>query len=216
MPSAATVWGASTSDWDHFDLVLGLGADLLPVVSNPTAQISAQSKIKDIGKTPSRYNKAGKAVGITDWTAKQASFQEITLWASKPDYGICLQTREVRAFDIDVPDPQASKALVDFISNFLMRQLPMRQRSNSGKTLLAFRLSGEIAKRTIPVQGGVIEFLGTGNQFVAIGTHPSGVHYDWAGGLPYEIPEISLVEFEEVWAEPVSYTHLTLPTILRV
>ena len=201
MPSAATVWGASTSDWDHFDLVLGLGADLLPVVSNPTAQISAQSKIKDIGKTPSRYNKAGKVVGITDWTAKQASFQEITLWASKPDYGICLQTREVRAFDIDVPDPQASKTLVDFINNFLMRHLPTRQRPNSGKTLLAFRLSGEIAKRTIPVQGGVIEFLGTGNQFIAVGTHPSGVRYDWAGGLPYEIPELSLIEFEEVWAE---------------
>ena len=73
MPSAAIVWGASAPEWDHFDLVLGLGADLLPVVSNPTAQISAQSKIKDIGKTPSRYNRQDKVVGITDWTAKQAS-----------------------------------------------------------------------------------------------------------------------------------------------
>jgi len=93
-----------------------------------------------------------------------------------------------------------------------MRHLPTRQRPNSGKTLLAFRLSGEIAKRTIPVQGGVIEFLGTGNQFVAIGTHPSGVHYDWVGGLPYEIPEISLVEFEEVWAELIKVYATGEPT----
>ena len=28
-------------------------------------------------------------------------------------------------------------------------------------------------------EGGLVEFLATGQQFVALGTHPSGVRYEW-------------------------------------
>ena len=200
MASVPATYGASPDDWTHFDLVLGLGADLLPVVSNPLAELDPDSKLKEIGKTPSRYNGAGRVVGIAGWTAHQASDGDIARWARQGDYGICLQTRTVRALDIDVPDDELAEEITIFVARHLGQQLPARMRVNSGKVLLAFTLPGELPKRKMTVEGGIIEFLATGQQFVAIGTHPSGARYEWLGGLPGEFPELDLAEFEALWA----------------
>jgi len=201
VPAAQTLgnWGATSGDWMHFDLVLGLGGDLLPVVSNPTAEVWPDSKIKEIGKTPSRYNQARKVVGIAGWTSYQASDSELARWATEPDYGICLQTRTVRGLDIDVPDESKAQAITDFVAKYLRVALPARYRLNSGKVLLAFALPGEMAKRKMVVDGGIVEFLATGQQFVAAGTHPSGTRYEWAGGLPCKIPTLGLDKFEALW-----------------
>src|SRR5260221_542023 len=52
-------YGASVEEWINFSLVLGLTSDLLPVVANPNAVIGEHSKLKALGKTPSRYNWRG-------------------------------------------------------------------------------------------------------------------------------------------------------------
>lgn len=192
--------GATPDDWTHFDLILGLGEDLLPVVSNPNAEVSAQSKVKDIGKTPSKYNPSGKVVGIPNWTAKKSKSKEIDQWATEPDYGICMQTRTIRGLDVDVPDHDKAKVITDFIAAELGRILPTRFRNNSGKVLQAFTLPGDMPKRKLIVDGGMIEFLATGQQFIAIGTHPSGARYEWDGGLPTEFPSIPLDTFEDLWS----------------
>ena len=193
-------YGASPDDWTHFDLVLGLGPDLLPVVSNPLAEIDPDSKMKELGKTPSRYNGAGRAVGIAGWTSHQASDGEIARWSRQADYGICLQTRTVRALDIDVPDAELAEEITLFIAARLGQQLPARMRQNSGKVLLGFTLPGDMPKRKMVVEGGIVEFLATGQQFIAIGTHPSGARYEWLGGLPDAFPELELAEFESLWS----------------
>ena len=193
-------YGASPDDWTHFDLVLGLGPDLLPVVSNPTATISPDSKMKELGKTPSRYNGSHQAVGIPKWTEHQASDADLTRWARDADLGICLQTRTVRALDIDVPDPELAEEITIFVSQHLCQQLPARMRGNSGKVLLAFTLPGDMPKRKMVVEGGIVEFLATGQQFIAIGTHPSGARYEWLGGLPDAFPTLDLAEFEALWS----------------
>jgi len=211
-------YGASPDDWSHFDLVLGLGADLLPVVSDPLAEISPDSKMRDLGKTPSRYNKDGKVVGIPGWTDHQSSDGDIARWSREPDYGICLQTRTVRALDIDVADGGLSGTIVLFVETHLSQYIPLRRRSNSGKCLLAFVLQGEMPKRKMVVEGGIIEFLATGQQFVAIGTHPSGHRYEWIAGLPSEFPELEPEEFEALWSalaerfatEPVEQAALSM------
>lgn len=193
--------GATPDEWDHFDLVLGLGTDLLPVVSNTAAKISPDSKIKELGKTPSLYKKDGTVVGIAGWTSHQASDGDIARWAKQPDYGICLQTRLVRALDIDVADELFAAEISAFIQAHLGHvALPRRYRANSGKCLLAFALPGELAKRKMVVSGGMVEFLATGQQFIAVGTHPSGVRYEWVGGLPLEFPVLTLDQFEALWA----------------
>lgn len=189
-------WGAAPAEWSHFDLVLGLGDDLLPVVSNPTAKISPGSKMGAIGKTPSVYNRNGHAVGIPEWTSKIADTKQITQWSEQPDYGICVQTRLCRAIDVDVTDHQEAKHIREALD---LLDLPTRTRANSSKFLLAFMLHGTFTKRTIRTLNGIIEFLATGQQFVAVGTHPSGARYEWPDGLPEVIPEMSPDVFEDAW-----------------
>ena len=194
-----TMPGATPGEWSHFDLILGLREDLLPVICNPEAQISPKSSLKKLGKTPSQYNNKRLATGFLDWTQHQTNQSELDKWSKEPDYGICIQTRKVRALDVDVPDTELAQVIEQFIETYLSSKLPKRMRGNSGKFLLAFTLKGELAHREFPVEGGVIEFLGTGQQFVAFGMHDSGVPYEWRGGLPLEIPELELQVFEDLW-----------------
>lgn len=194
----ASQFGAAPAEWAHF-VALGLTADLLPVVSNPTAPISPNSKMKGLGKTPSRYNSTGQAVGIPAWTEHQTTEAGIKRWSAVSDLGICIQTREVRAIDIDIADPAQAQRVRDAIE-MIVGELPVRMRANSGKCLLAFRLPGEFAKRILRCEHGIVEFLATGQQFIAVGTHPSGARYEWQGGLPEDIPYLSREAFEELWA----------------
>lgn len=191
-------FGATAQEWGHFAETLGLCDDLLPVVSNPGATISPDSKMRDLGKTPSRYNRQRHAVGIPQWTQHIASERDIARWQKDSDLGLCIQTRQVRAFDIDIADPVHAQAVEDMVA-LALGDLPKRMRANSGKRLLAFHMPGEFAKRIIRTEHGAIEFLATGQQFIAVGTHPSGERYQWAGGLPASIPAVTPAEFEVVW-----------------
>lgn len=194
-------FGATYAEWWHFDVELGLTADLLPVVSNPHAPISPDSRMKGLGKTPSIYNRRAQVVGLAKWTERQTTTAQIEQWAQNDDYGICIQTRLLRALDIDVPDVRlAARIQAAFVLALGLNGLPMRTRADTGKRLLAFVLVGDFAKRSFKVDGGLVEFLANGQQFVAIGQHPSGSRYTWRGGLPTEFIEITAEQFEHAWA----------------
>jgi len=195
-------WGATPEDWAHFDLSCGLTADLLPVVSNPEAKISGDSRMKGLGKTPSAYNQRREVAGLKDWTERQTTARQVEKWSQEGDYGICIQTREVRGLDIDVPDPGLSAAVARrFLDALgLGRELPVRRRADTGKQLLGFRLPGDFRKRSFRVVDGLVELLANGQQFIAVGHHPSGNRYEWVGGLPADFPEISADDFERGWA----------------
>lgn len=200
LPSAA---GATQEDWSHFDMVLGLTADLLPVVSNNKATISPNSAIKDIGKLPSTYNGQRQVSGFASWTQHRADANDITKWSKERDYGICLQTRRVRAIDVDVTDAETASCIREFIAARF--DFPARTRSNAAKFLLAFDLpGGEFTKRKFKTAHGIVEFLATGQQFIAVGTHPSGARYEWEGGLPDEFPVLTAEQFEQLWREFVA------------
>lgn len=194
-------WGATQEEWLWFDLILGLGADLLPVVSNPEAEISPDSRMKSKGKTPSVYNRQRKVAGFPKWTAHSADADDLERWAKEKDYGICVQTRSARALDIDVPEMSLSGDIRNrFLQELGVGSLPARVRSGTGKQLLAFVLPGEFSKRSFKVDGGLVEFLAGGQQFIACGTHPSGTRYEWSGGLPDAFPAVSVEQFERAWA----------------
>lgn len=199
--------GANPEDWLHFEHMLGLTTDLLPVVSDQSVPISPDSKMVGLGKTPSRINRNGHAAGIADWTSQTTTSQQIAAWARDSRLGICVQTRHLRALDIDVSDPAAAQAIEDMVG-MLGHVMPVRYRPDSGKRLLAFYLPGELGKRTMKVDGGIIEFLANGQQFIAVGTHPEGKRYIWRGSqgingtegaLPLDFPTLSLEQFEELW-----------------
>lgn len=192
-------WGAGAEAWTHFADHLGLREDLLPVVSNPQARVSARSALRQIGKVPSRYNNDREVVGMPAWTSHRATERDVERWQRDSDYGICIQTRVARAIDIDVQGAELAQRIRETVE-LILGPLPARVRSNSSKCLLAFKLEGSWQKRVLRTEHGPIEFLGTGQQFIGVGTHPSGVRYEWEGGLPDSLDWVTAAEFEALWA----------------
>lgn len=190
-------YGAQPQDWKRF-ADLGLTQDLLPVVSDPSTPLSPQSKLRDAnrGKVPSFVLGDGSLSGMPGWSRNKAVPSDLRKWAKDARLGICVQTREVRAIDVDISDATISANVREMVELTLGR-LPCRSRPNSGKLLLAFRLPGTYLKRIIETPHGRIEFLANGQHFVAIGTHPSGVRYEWDS---YDVPALTVAEFEAVWS----------------
>lgn len=212
-------YGATQYEWEHFTCVLGLTEDLLPVVSNPLAQKTPKSKVTDFSKVPSDYNQQNLARGWPDWPRYKATDADVRKWLKQSDYGICLQTRKVRAFDIDVPDKDLAGAISKVIRKHVV--LPVRWREGTGKCLHPFEMAGDnYPRRKIFVKGGIVEFLGRDNHFVVSGTHKSGNRYQWfdivegqraVTGLPETIPVISTELFEIIWKELIDTFAITPP-----
>lgn len=85
----------------------------------------------------------------------------------------------LRAVDIDLED-EALAEKIEALSRQHLGQAPARTRANSAKRLLLYAAAvGEPKKRALTGSAGKIEVLGFGQQFVAYGTHPTGVNYEW-------------------------------------
>jgi predicted P-loop ATPase len=188
--------GARPEAWDEWSS-LGVGQDLLPAVANPDAEIAPESTLKSVGKTPSRYNMQRQVTGIAKWTQYQASDQELARWKAEPDYAIAVQTRQLGAIDVDVPDKAKAAAIRSAITD-LLGPVPVRYRENSGKLLIPFKRSFPMPKRVLPVDGGMVEVLGDGQQFIADGLHPSGARYQWNGTALPEMPVLDEERLEKL------------------
>lgn len=195
----ANHYGASPGAWDHFDLILGLGEDLLPVAADPNAGISPTSSLTSCGKVPSVYNGRGQIVGMAKWTEHHSTSEEITRWSQNPELGICIQTRRVRAIDVDISDPDEAESVYGVLCG-MDASFPLRTRSDSSKFLVLLDCAGELPKRRFKTEHGVIEFLGTGQQCVLDSTHPSGARYDWPLGWPTAIPVMTVEELDALWS----------------
>ncbi|MEE9356588.1 MAG: VapE domain-containing protein [Methylococcaceae bacterium] len=191
-------YGATPENWFLLDTVLGLTEDLLPVVSHPKAKISERSSLKDLGKVPSVFNGKYEVVGIAKWTQKKTHAAEIAEWMGQHDYGICVKTGHIMAFDIDITDNALSERVTAFIQGMIGTTAALRYRDDSAKCLIAFECeSDNLFKRKVPVGEEIIEFLATGQQFVAYGTHPKGERYQWENeGI---FPKLSEERVNEIW-----------------
>lgn len=194
----ATDYGASLEAWHHWSETLGLTEHLLPVVANPGATISPDSNMTTKGKTPSRYNFRREVAGFAKWTDHRTTHKEVGKWELERDYGICVQAREIRAIDIDVPNIRKSRAIVEALENCLpLAFFPKRSRENTGKVLLPFRYEGELYKRVLNVEGGIVEVLADGQQWIAESSYIDSKtgkvngRYMWPGGWPKDFPELS-------------------------
>ncbi|HAT3920666.1 TPA: hypothetical protein I9Y23_004361 [Kluyvera ascorbata] len=207
-------WGATPDEWFHFDLVLGRTDQLLPVVCNPNAAISPDSKLKALGKTPSRYNRDRLVTGISQWTEHVVTEHDFSRWSKEPDYGICVRTGSGwLALDCDSEDAEVQAQIRDLLVQLLGELPPRRWRANSNKCLYLLGVEGDFRKRIHRLEGelGIIELLASGQQFVACGTHASGARIEWDGGLPDDAPAVSADQLETLWQSladelPVSVT----------
>lgn len=207
-------WGATPDEWFHFDLVLGRTDQLLPVVCNPDAAISPDSKLKALGKTPSRYNRDRMVTGIAQWTGHVVTEHDFARWSKEPDYGICVRTGSGwLALDCDSEDAGVQSVIRELLVQLLGELPPRRSRANSNKCLYLLGVEGDFRKRIHRLEGelGIIELLASGQQFVACGTHASGARIEWDGGLPDEPQAINADQLETLWQRladqlPVSVT----------
>jgi len=209
-------YGAEPETWLRLSLIFGLTRDLLPVVSNPDAIVSPNSTMKALGKTPSKYNYNRRVVGFSAWTQHEATEDEVDMWSEEKDYGVCVQCREVMAFDGDIEGEAVARkvlaALDKYTADKLGFLLPIRTRSNSPKWLVFFRCGGDYSKRTVKVESGMVENLARGQQFILDGTHPSGERYvtDMRGCV--DIPAIAPEHYEELWGLIVDTFGTSEPT----
>lgn len=199
--------GATLDDWFHFDFVLGLGSNLLPCVPfSPDVQVVKGSALDGkVGKIPSQFNSSGLAHGLLDWQKRPILSNEIQLWQADRRLNICVRTGAlsgVYALDVDVEDGRATEILDQLQA--LLGIDAIRTRENSRKFLLPFRMEGErCPKRKIFLEpngkGAAIELLGDGQQFVAAGSHASGVRYEWTPCLPTTLRLMSLEQVNQLW-----------------
>ena len=210
------------ADWIRADLVLGLGADLLPVVPADSSPAS-YSKVKKFGKVPSEYDleDQDKAHGIKGWQSGTITPANIEHWSHEPRYSICVRASAVRAIDVDITDKILAAQIA---ANFSIPIFPaMRSRSNSSKFLVPFYLDGPLKKRIITVGDERIELLADGQQWLLCGTHPSGVRYEWGyhahaeigERLPIHIPTISPEMLEEIWTALTKFSTSSTNVIVR-
>ena len=154
-----------------------------------------------LGKIPSKYIDDRKVVGFGGWPTHVSTAKDIALWQREPDYGACINTRLYRAIDVDIASIDKAAEVRDMIVSTAGR-MHLRSRPDSGKCLLVFKLEGELPKRVIRTRDGIIELLGTGQQFIACGTHIKGERYVWPDGMPGEnfpVAELTLAELNELW-----------------
>lgn len=197
--------GATPQEWGHFNMVLGLGANMLPCVpAGPNVKVAYGSALEGkVGKIPSAFNGNGEAHGLKDWQKREILSNEIEAWSKFGVYNVCIRTGElsgVYAIDCDITDESTSDAVLDEVFKQLGVELPQRRRSNSPKFLIPFKVDGSWKKQIIQTEYGRIELLANGQQFVAAGTHSSGIRYEWPGGLPWVIPTLTSIQLQTLWS----------------
>lgn len=194
---ADTRYGATLDEWREA-VKRYPHADLLPVVARPDATVASASSLSGPGKLPSRYNADGHVVGIGAWTTYEATKGDIEGWAKQPDYGICVQTRGVHALDVDANDPREAAEIEAMLAGLLGPGYARRGRQGSSKFLIPVKVTGEgepLRKKVVKIASGAIEFLATGQQFVAYGTHVGGARYEWTGE---RVADLTRSELESV------------------
>lgn len=137
--------GATADEWLQFDLVLGLGANLLPCVpAGPDVKVLEGSALTGkVGKIPSMYNGRGEAHGLLAWQKREIMPSEVAEWSNDRRLNLCVRTGPISgvyAIDCDVDDREKAEEIAAVIEQQLGMKLPRRYRDNSGKFLLLFKL----------------------------------------------------------------------------
>ncbi|MGL4641306.1 MAG: bifunctional DNA primase/polymerase, partial [Shewanella sp.] len=190
--------------WQHFAYNLGLAEDLLPAVGtlNPPLRPGSPINPAMLGKMPGFIGASGFVTPMRGWPDRKTTRAEIEAWSADSRHSVAVIGRKVKLLDIDVDDATLAAHIVDLVRGVLGVGLPVRGRQNSGKRALLFKLPGELGKRSFKLRdgAGLVELLGHRQQFLLAGMHTSGVVYEWEGGLPTEVPALTLQQLDALWA----------------
>jgi hypothetical protein len=118
------------------------------------------------------------------------------------------------AVDIDILDPDLADRLASLVRG-AFGYTPLTRIGQAPKAIYVYRAKGPIPTRRLAIEGGKVEILAEGTQFVAYGIHPVTQRpYQWEGDRePLDTPVTSL---PEITAEAVERFLLTVATLYRV
>ncbi len=211
--------GADKATWAHFAALVGV-ANLVPVA--PDGKPASKSKISplQVGKIPSYYKADGTIIGFKDWPEYRGTIASLSRWGDgRHSIGIITGRDGWYAIDVDLPNEQQQGIVYSLLyraSKF--GAMPVwRGRANSNRRLYLIRVidaDPPLNKRVFSLQASpdgkecAVEFLGLGQQFVAAGTHPSGICYEWMIDPmlgpelpePGAIPTFTYTGFLDLWS----------------
>lgn len=177
------------------------GFDVIPVIppGSPLAPTSTLSPAA-LGKTPGVRTASGLWCGL-NWRELKATPADAKTWDG---WGANVGIRADRTvgLDLDVAD----EALAEIIEQAALAQLgpaPVRI-GNPPKRLLPYRVAAPFSKMRLVIrregQTYLVEWLGSGQQWLAAGTHPTGRRYTWDRDLA-EIGAAGLTEVTQEQAQ---------------
>lgn len=174
--------------WNHAVRMFG-PVSLIPVAYSGRLSPNSRLRESDIGKVPSVYNSRGEIAGFKDWTKHRATEAEIMKWQQQGcNVGLILGRDRgdglaYLGIDVDTINPDYQDVVASTLSPHHKGLLLYRGRDNSVRRayiILAPAVPKHVHK--LPDENGktaAIELLGTGQQIVVFGTHPSGGKYTW-------------------------------------
>ena len=184
--------GASPQEWRYIDALRDDARYIVPIVSNPRLEgIGALLRVqKTRGKIPSVKDALGRVVCLREWQTRDTTGAEIKYWSGDPDFGYGFRTGHggYIAIDCDIDDPEICSAVLEQLAAVLdinWREMPVRTHGSAARWATIVRIEDldtqpKHVLRWTDDSGNKIEFLGTGQQLVCAGRHPSGDHYRWS------------------------------------
>jgi hypothetical protein len=150
---------------------------------SPTSSFARPGRQKALGKAPGVRRDDGLWTGV-DWLKLAPTEADLDRWNSW-QAGVGIRTGGgLVAVDIDTlhthhADPIANAART------ILGAAPSRI-GNAPKLLLLYRCAEDLPYRRLRFDGGIVELLTEGKQFVAHGTHPvTGRPYEWKPHVYY-------------------------------
>lgn len=200
-------YGATRAEWEAFSSLLL--ADLLPTVCDPKIRRHHTSNnTSPLNKIPSAIDAAGLGYAMLRWPDRVTT--SIEDWAADPRLGICIITRTLHAFDIDIADEaQAARAEAIIREHFGIDglRLPMRTRPGSGSRAMLYRMRNapdRVSKQVVRMSSkkcdmvGAVEFLFHRQQLHIAGAHKSGTRVEWKEGIPTNLEDVPELEYADV------------------
>lgn len=187
----------------------GLTEAILPVI--PAGANVSEKLAKNRGKIPGRCLEDGSWCGFSRWTEHVTTAADIKLWRTWPDAGLCVLTAAVPALDIDVDDPDLAAQIDRLVRERIGPGALVRIREGSPRVAILFRTDVPVRKLRIPFRLAgddrehAVELLGSGQQLVLAGRHPSGHMYGLeapglAGRTLADIPSLSSDALDDLLA----------------
>lgn len=191
--------GASASEWEVLLKSAALWPWALPVACAPAPHVH-DGDARPPGKIPSQYVTEGGWFGLQKWTMlPPATIADVARWRKDTRLGYCLRLGasdalkdggpRLLALDCDVDAASLADAILSTVEDWVGEPLPIRVREASPRWALLFAVEdaepGEGMNKRVVTFGdnSNLEILGTGQQLVCAGRHPSGARYSWPHGF---------------------------------